>query len=135
MLSDVWYIQQIHWVVFMTLGMAVFGRNKEGGWRFFSKKIREAKTFFQPKKKGRRLFFRKKRAYVPGKFWPVPNRTFEHHITAYADKPFLGKFGPYLGHIRTIPCLGNLIHFNFAGQDREKTCNSSFLSLFISEVR
>ena len=34
-LIGVWYIQQIHWVVFMTLGEAVFGRNKKGGRRVF----------------------------------------------------------------------------------------------------
>ena len=38
-LIGVWYIQQTHWVVFMTLGKVAFGRNKKGGGEFFSKKL------------------------------------------------------------------------------------------------
>ena len=44
MLIGVWYIQKMHWVVFMTLGKAAFGGNKKGGRRDFSKKIKGAKT-------------------------------------------------------------------------------------------
>ena len=37
-LIGVWYIQKIHWVVFMTLGKAAFGRYKKGGQRVFFEK-------------------------------------------------------------------------------------------------
>ena len=34
----VWYIQKIHWFVFMTWGKVAFGRNKKGGRRDFFEK-------------------------------------------------------------------------------------------------
>ena len=41
----------------MTLGKAVFGRNKKGGQEFLFEKIKQGEDFFQPKKGGRRLCF------------------------------------------------------------------------------
>ena len=83
------------------------GDIKKGGEEFFSKKIREAKTFFQLKNGGRRLFFRKNKGgedffsnkkrgaktFFSGKFFPKTRRRYPVNFdwSLIIRKIFLGQ--------------------------------------------
>ena len=115
----------------MTLEVRLLlGEIKKGGEEFFSKKIRGAKTFFQLKKGGRRLFFRRNKGGED--FFSTKKRGVKTFFQANFPKTRPRYPVNFDRSLRQRGCFQSLFQPLIPNQSLESSLENSILSLQIS---